>query len=120
VVFVGSVAFVGGSQRGAAVPAARATAAASYDKVREVIMLPSWVRLLIAGYRELIAVLAAAVLGLTVQAPLAWLAARQGINILLAALVFATALTIQPAAQRAVPRGETARQRRSRGLLATC
>lgn len=63
-------------------------------------MVPSRVRLLAAGYPELIAVLAAAVLGLTVQAPLAWLAARQGINVLLAALVFATALTIEPAALR--------------------
>ena len=42
--------------------------------------------------------LAAAVLGLSVQPPLAWLAGHQGINILLAILVFATALTIDPAA----------------------
>jgi predicted Na+-dependent transporter len=63
-------------------------------------MMPSRVRLLAAGYPELIAVLAAAVLGLTVQAPLAWLVARQGISILLAALVFATAVTIEPAALR--------------------
>ncbi len=63
-------------------------------------MMSSRVRLLAAGYPELIAVLAAAVLGLTVQPPLAWLAARQGISILLAALVFATAVTIEPAALR--------------------
>jgi predicted Na+-dependent transporter len=45
-------------------------------------------------------VLAAAVIGLSVQRPLAWLAARQGINVLLAVLVFATAVTIEPAALR--------------------
>jgi predicted Na+-dependent transporter len=53
-----------------------------------------------AGYPELIAVLAAAVIGLTVQRPLAWLAGHQGINVLLAILVFATAVTIDPAALR--------------------
>ena len=42
--------------------------------------------------------LAAAILGLSVQRPLAWLAAHQGINVLLAILVFATAITIDPAA----------------------
>jgi predicted Na+-dependent transporter len=57
-------------------------------------------RTLLAGYPELAAVLAAAVLGLTVQRPLAWLTARQGINVLLAVLVFATAVTIEPAALR--------------------
>jgi ACR3 family arsenite transporter len=45
-------------------------------------------------------VLVAAVVGLTVQSPLAWLASHQGINVLLAVLVFATALTIEPAALR--------------------
>ncbi len=58
-------------------------------------------RALLAGYPELAAVLAAAVLGLTAQRPLAWLAARQGINVLLAVLTFATAVTIEPAALRA-------------------
>ncbi len=58
-------------------------------------------RALLAGYPELAAVLAAAVLGLTVQRPLAWLAARQAINVLLAVLMFATAVTIEPAALRA-------------------
>jgi predicted Na+-dependent transporter len=62
--------------------------------------MPSRVRTLLAGYPELAAVLAAAVLGLTVQRPLAWLTARQGINVLLAVLVFATAVTIEPAALR--------------------
>lgn len=54
----------------------------------------------ITGYPELIAVLAAAVIGLTAARPLAWLAAHQAINILLAVLVFATAVTIEPAALR--------------------
>jgi predicted Na+-dependent transporter len=60
----------------------------------------SRVRTLIAAYPELAAVLAAAVLGLSVQRPLAWLAARQGIDVLLALLVFVTAVTISPAALR--------------------
>src|SRR5260370_35187523 len=62
--------------------------------------MSSRVRPLAAGYPALTAVPAAAALGLTVQPPLAWLAARQGISILLAALVFATAVTIEPAALR--------------------
>lgn len=57
-------------------------------------------RRLVAGFPELAAVLAAAVIGLSVRPPLAWLAARQGIDILLAAAVFATAVTIDPAALR--------------------
>ena len=60
----------------------------------------SRVRGLLASYPELAAVLAAAIIGLSVQRPLAWLAARQGINVLLAVLVFATAVTIEPAALR--------------------
>jgi predicted Na+-dependent transporter len=62
--------------------------------------LPSRIRAIAAGYPELIAVVAAAVLGLTVQRPLAWLAGHQGINVLLAILVFGTAVTIDPAALR--------------------
>jgi len=46
--------------------------------ISEVMPLPCRVRLLIAGYPELIAVLAAAVFGLSVRQPPAWLAARQG------------------------------------------
>jgi predicted Na+-dependent transporter len=65
-----------------------------------VIPVPSRARALLAGYPELIAVLAAAALGLSARRPLAWLAAHQGINALLAAAVFATAVTIQPAALR--------------------
>lgn len=57
-------------------------------------------RRLIAGYPELIAVVVAAVLGLTAQPPLAWLASHQGISILLAVLVFATAITIAPSGLR--------------------
>jgi predicted Na+-dependent transporter len=63
-------------------------------------VIPSWVRVPFSGYPELIAVLVAAALGLSVQPPLAWLASHQGINILLAVLVFATAVTIEPAALR--------------------
>jgi predicted Na+-dependent transporter len=57
-------------------------------------------RALPARYPELAAVLAAAIIGLSVQRPLAWLDARQGINVLLAVLVLATAVTIEPAALR--------------------
>jgi predicted Na+-dependent transporter len=58
----------------------------------------SRLRSLAGGYPELTMVLVAAVTGLLVQPPLAWLARHQGINVLLAVLVFATALTIDPAA----------------------
>jgi bile acid:Na+ symporter, BASS family len=51
---------------------------------------------LLSSYPELICVLVAAVVGLTVQSPLAWLASHQGINVLLAVLVFTTGLTIEP------------------------
>lgn len=51
-------------------------------------------------YPELIAVLVAAAIGLSVHAPLAWLAGHQGINVLLAVLVFATARSVEPAALR--------------------
>jgi len=63
-------------------------------------VIPSWARVPFSAYPELIAVLVAAALGLSVQPPLAWLASHQGINILLAVLVFATAVTIEPAALR--------------------
>lgn len=55
---------------------------------------------LITGYPELIAVMAAVVVGLTVQRPLAWLASHQAINVLLAVLVFAVAVTIEPRSLR--------------------
>ena len=57
-------------------------------------------RALLGAYPELAAVLAAAAIGLAVQRPLAWLAARQGISALLVILVFATAVTIDPRALR--------------------
>jgi predicted Na+-dependent transporter len=47
-------------------------------------------------------VLVAAVVGLTVQRPLVWLTSHQGINVGLAVLVFATAVTIEPVALRRV------------------
>jgi predicted Na+-dependent transporter len=54
----------------------------------------------LSAYPELAAVLVAAIIGLSVQRPLAWLAAHQGINVLLVILVFATAVTIDPRALR--------------------
>jgi len=57
---------------------------------------------MLAGYPELATVVLAAVLGLLFQPPLAWLASHQGINVLLAVLMFATALTIEPAAVRRI------------------
>ncbi|MGH3211238.1 MAG: hypothetical protein ACRDNO_26115 [Trebonia sp.] len=62
--------------------------------------MPRRARAVIGAYPELAAVLAAAVVGLCVQRPLAWLAAREGINVLLVILVFATAVTIDPRALR--------------------
>lgn len=53
---------------------------------------------ILASYPELTAVLAAVAIGLSAARPLAWLADRQGINVLLAVLVFATAVSIEPAA----------------------
>jgi predicted Na+-dependent transporter len=57
-------------------------------------------RQLLTGYPELLIVLVAAAIGLTVQAPLAWLTSHNGINALLVVLVFSTAVTIEPAALR--------------------
>ncbi len=48
-------------------------------------------------------VLCAAILGLTVQAPLTWLVRHQGINVLLAILVFSTAICIEPTTLRRLP-----------------
>jgi predicted Na+-dependent transporter len=69
-------------------------------KIVDVISLPSRLQALVASYPELTAVLAAAILGLSAPRPLAWLASREGINVLLAVLVFTTAVTIEPAALR--------------------
>jgi predicted Na+-dependent transporter len=62
----------------------------------------SGLRTTLLGYRELLAVLVAAVIGLSAQRPLVWLTSHQGINVGLAVLVFATAVTIEPAALRRV------------------
>jgi BASS family bile acid:Na+ symporter len=62
----------------------------------------SRVRPVIARYPELATVLSAAVIGLLVQPPLAWVASHQGISVLLAMLVLATAVTIEPAALRRI------------------
>ncbi|MGD0702337.1 MAG: hypothetical protein ABSA02_20960 [Trebonia sp.] len=69
-------------------------------KIDNVPGMQSRARAIFASYPELVVVLAAAILGLSVQRPLAWLATHQGINVLLAILVFATAVTIDPAALR--------------------
>ena len=58
----------------------------------------------LSAYPELAAVLAAAVIGLCVRPPLAWLAGHQGINALLVILVLATAVTIDPRALRRLAR----------------
>ena len=52
------------------------------------------------GYRELLAVLVAAFVGLGMRRPVVWLTSHQGINVGLAILVFATAVTIAPASLR--------------------
>lgn len=62
--------------------------------------LPAWARKTLAAYPEVAAVLVAALVGLSARRPLGWLAAHHGIDALLALLVFATALTIDPAAPR--------------------
>ncbi len=64
--------------------------------------LHSPLRRFVSAYPELLFVVAAAIIGLGVQRPLAWLTVHQGLNVLLAALVFATAITIEPAAVRRV------------------
>jgi predicted Na+-dependent transporter len=46
------------------------------------------------AYPELIAVVLASIVGLTVQSPLRWLVDHRGIDVLLVVLVFATAVTI--------------------------
>jgi BASS family bile acid:Na+ symporter len=65
-----------------------------------VIAVLSTARKRLSAYPELAAVLVAAVIGLCVQRPLAWLAGHNGINVLLVILVFATAVTIDPRALR--------------------
>lgn len=65
-------------------------------------MIAPRLRRLISSYPELIAVLLAAVAGLSIRAPLEWLTSHQGINVLLAILVFATATTIGAGSLRQV------------------
>jgi len=72
----------------------------AWGKIDNVVVMPARVRTLLASYPELTAVLVAAILGLCVRRPFAWLAGHEGINVLLAVLVFATAVTIEPAALR--------------------
>jgi predicted Na+-dependent transporter len=54
-------------------------------------------------YRELVAVAVAAVLGLTVQRPLLQVVRHQGIDVLLALLVFSTAICVEPRFLRRLP-----------------
>ncbi len=61
-------------------------------------------RSLLGVYPELVCVLVAAILGLSIQPPLAWLDTHHGIDVLLGILVFATALTIEPTALRRLGR----------------
>jgi predicted Na+-dependent transporter len=68
--------------------------------IASVIATLSTARKRLSAYPELAAVLVAAVIGLCVQRPLAWLDGHQGINVLLVILVFATAVTIDPQALR--------------------
>jgi BASS family bile acid:Na+ symporter len=56
----------------------------------------AWLTKMVRSYPELLCVLAAAGIGLGGQAPLRWLASHQAINVLLAVLVLATAVTIAP------------------------
>ncbi len=60
----------------------------------------SRLRQVASAYPELLIVLVAAIIGLTVQRPLAWLTSHNGIDALLVVLVFSTAITIEPAAVR--------------------
>jgi predicted Na+-dependent transporter len=57
----------------------------------------------ICEYRELVIVAAAAIIGLTVEAPLEWLDRHQGIDIFLVLLVFSTALNIDARSLRRLP-----------------
>ena len=64
------------------------------------VVLPPRVRAILTGYPELAAVLVAALIGLSARSLVGWLTGHQGINVLLVILVFATAVTIDPAALR--------------------
>jgi predicted Na+-dependent transporter len=58
----------------------------------------SRLRTFASRYPELCAVLIATAIGLTVQSPLAWVDAHEGVDVLLAVLVFSTAITVEPSA----------------------
>jgi predicted Na+-dependent transporter len=60
--------------------------------------MPAPLRRFVSAYPEVLLVATAAAIGLSVQSPLASLTSHQGINVLLAVLVFATGVTIDPAA----------------------
>jgi predicted Na+-dependent transporter len=51
-------------------------------------------RRIVDAYPELLLVLVAAAIGLIIGRPLRWVGGHQGINVLLAILVFATAITV--------------------------
>ncbi len=55
------------------------------------------------AYRELVIVSVAAVVGLTLQAPLDWLNRHQGIDVFLVILVFSTALSVEARSLRRLP-----------------
>jgi predicted Na+-dependent transporter len=57
----------------------------------------------LAEYRELVLVAAAAAIGLSVHRPLLWLVRHQGIDAFLVVLVFSTALGIAPRSLRRLP-----------------
>jgi predicted Na+-dependent transporter len=61
------------------------------------------IRWIIHDYRELSAVVVAAAVGLTLQRPVLALVRHDGIDIFLIVLVYATAITIEPARLRALP-----------------
>src|SRR5258708_1862974 len=65
--------------------------------------MPSRGHQVIKAYRELVIVSVAAVVGLTVQAPLQWLDRHQGIDVFLVILVFTTALNIEARNLRRIP-----------------
>ncbi len=62
----------------------------------------SWVTRIIGTYPELLLVLVAAGIGLTVPRPIRWTDGHEGINLLLFILVFATAMTVSSNALRHV------------------
>src|SRR6201988_3546807 len=78
----------------------RARRSATGGRPGKMTLMTRRARDVLGAYPELAAVLAAAVIGLGVQRPLAWLGARQDISVLLCILVFATAVTIDPRALR--------------------